>query len=391
MLNKKFLLALSTLIGMIVGVGFFGIPYAMSQAGFLTGFFYLVLLTGAVLSVHLLYGEIILRTNGEHRLVGYAEKYLGGRGKKLTSAVIIFEFYGALLAYIIAGGQFLNIIFGKVFGGSFNTFINGFSFASDAFWSLAFFIFGSLLILFGLRAIAFSEFFMTVFLLALAALFILRGLPLIKMENLAGLNLGSLFLPYGVILFSLTGGAAIPEIRQILRGEEKKLKKIIVLGTLIPAFVYALFALSVVGVSGAATTKNAISGLAVYFGEQVLVLGAVFGFLAVITSYLMLGLNLRKVFQYDHKLPGFLSWFLACFVPLFGYFLGLRDFLVVIGLVGAVAGGLEGLITILIYRKAKKANNRQPEYSLKFPALALYSLAVLFILGIIYQFVYLSG
>jgi len=38
MRNEKFLAAVSTMIGAIVGVGIFGLPYVISQAGFFVGF-----------------------------------------------------------------------------------------------------------------------------------------------------------------------------------------------------------------------------------------------------------------------------------------------------------------------------------------------------------------
>jgi len=377
MKSKKFFYALSALIGMIIGVGIFGIPYVLAQAGFLIGFFYLVFLCLVVLAVHLSYGEIILRTQQDCRLVGYGEKYLGRQGKVSATGIVIFQFYGAMLAYIIAGGHFLNIIFSRFFGGT------------DFSWALVFFVFGALAILFGLRTVSASEFLMTILLLFLATFFILKGAPLVNLENLKGFSLMKFFLPYGVIFFSLTGGAAVPELRQILRGQEQKIKKVIILGTVIPAVIYFLFALVVVGTTGKGTTEDAISGLVPYLGQNIIVLGAIFGFLAVITSFLMLGLNLRKMFQLDYKLNKLLAWTLACFVPLIVFLAGFNDFIVVIGLIGAVAGGFEGIMTTLIYIKAKRMGDRQPEYSLKLNKIFVFGMILLFALGIIYQFVYL--
>lgn len=384
--KKNFFYAVFTLIGMIVGVGIFGIPFAVAQAGFLTGFLYLLVLTAVILLVHLFYGEIVLRTKEEHGLVGYAQKYLGQNGKKIAGAAIIFEYYGALLAYLIAGGVFLNIIFGRFFGSGFlNSLFNG-----NFSWTIIFFVFGSLLILLGLRTISISEFFMTVLLLTVALVFIIKGAPLVSPVNLKGINLAKFFLPYGVIFFSLSGGAAIPEIRQILKGSEQKLKKAIILGTIVPAIIYLLFALIVVGITGQATTENAIDGLISHIGSWVIMLGAIFGFLAVTTSYLVLGLNLRKIFHRDYYLNRFVAWILACFVPLVAFLLGLNNFVLIIGLVGAVAVGFEGIMTILIYIKAKKMGDRQPEYNLKINRLVLAAIIFLFALGIIYQFIYLA-
>lgn len=377
-MNKKFFYAVSTLIGMIIGVGMFGIPYSFAQAGFLIGLFYLILMTGVVMAIHLLYGEIILRTKQECRLVGYGEQYLGASGKKIATGIVIFQFYGALLVYIIAAGHFLNIIFNQYFGGS------------DFSWALIFFMFGALAIFLGIRTISISEFLMTILLVLVAGFLIFKGAPLIDLSRLKDISLVNFFLAYGIIFFSLTGGAAIPELRQILKGEEKKMKAVIILGTLIPAVIYLFFALTVVGVSGLKTTQDAISGLIPYYGQGVIKLGAIFGFLAVTTSFLVLGLNLRKVFQLDYKMNKLLAWAATCFIPLVGFLFGFKDFIVLIGLIGAVAGGLEGIITVLIYWRAKRQGDRSPEFSLKIGRPVLYGLIFLFILGIVYQFIYLA-
>ena len=73
------------LVGMIIGVGIFGVPYVLSRAGLVPGIFYFIVLGAAIILVHLFYGEAVLRTNGRHRLVGYAEKYLGMWGRRAAA------------------------------------------------------------------------------------------------------------------------------------------------------------------------------------------------------------------------------------------------------------------------------------------------------------------
>ncbi|MBI4709289.1 MAG: hypothetical protein HY764_03760 [Candidatus Portnoybacteria bacterium] len=378
MANKKFFYALATLIGMIIGVGIFAIPYVCAQAGFSIGLFYLIVIGGVILFIHLFYGEIALRTTKDHGLVCYAERFFGLVGKRIVGAIIIFEFYGALLAYLIVGGNFLSLIFKPILGGS------------DFLWVLVFFVFGALIILFGLKTIGPAEFFMSLFLLFVAGVFIFRGAPLINPINLSGINWVKFFLPYGVILFALTGGAAIPEMRQILKGQERKLRTAIIWGTLIPVLICILFALSVTGITGNATTEDAISGLAPYFGQKIIILGAIFGFLAVMTSFIVVGANLRRIFYRDYHLNNILAWALVCFVPLLGYLFGINNFIVIIGLVGAIAGGMEGVATILIWRRSKRRGDREPEYNLKIFKPVFYLLILMFILGIIYQLIYLA-
>lgn len=375
-MNKRFLHAVATFIGMVVGVGIFGVPYAVGKIGFIFGIFYILVLGLILLLMHLLYGEVVLRTEEKHRLVGYAEMYLGKRGKVAAGLAQIFTFYGALIAYIIIGGYFLHMILAPVFGG--NVFV----------YQFAFFLFMSLAIFVGLKLIAPIEFFMTFLLLVVVIIILIFGLPYVWYPNLYVVNLKQIFFPYGVILFALAGAAAIPEIREILRGREEKIKKAIILGTLIPIVVTIFFTFVVIGACGERTTPEAISGLAGQLGPVIINLGAVFGFLAIATSFLVLGLNLKNIFNYDYKINGFLSWLLACAPPFLIFLWGAPSFIAVIAFTGAVFGGLEGILIVLIWLKAKKLGKRTPEYDLVVSNLIIGLVLVIFVLGIIYKLIY---
>ena len=102
------LLGFATLVGTIIGAGIFGLPYAISQSGILLGILYFLLLGGVVMLLHLFFGEFSLRTKAKHRLIGYAEIYLGAWGRRFAVFAIMFSNVGALLAYILIGGLFLH-------------------------------------------------------------------------------------------------------------------------------------------------------------------------------------------------------------------------------------------------------------------------------------------
>jgi tyrosine-specific transport protein len=375
-MNKNFFYATAILIGTIVGAGMFGIPYVVAQSGFLIGAIFLLFLTGVSLLIHLIYGEIICRTKEKHRLVGYAEYYLGKWGKTITTFSVLFGLYGALLVYIIISGEFLSTIFSPLLGGSAFTY------------SLIFFAVGALAILKGLSLIERLELIMALFLVLVVFLIFFSGLPRLDISNLKTINLKYFFLPYGVILWALAGGAAIPEIREILKTDGKKYKKIIIFGTVIPAILYFLFMFIVVGVTGTGTSPEAIEGLIGSLGREIIILGAIFGALAAMTSFFVIGLCLKKVFWYDYRINKTLSWFLACSIPLIGFLLGLRAFIPIIGFLGVIIGAIEGTVLVLIYKKAKKFGNREPEYSLKIPNIITYALIGIFVLGLIYQVIY---
>ncbi len=373
--NYQFFCAVAVLIGTIVGAGVFGLPFVMARAGFGLGLFYLIGLTGVVILIHLAYGEIVLRTGQAHRLVGYAAKYLGKRAKIIATLITLVEYYGSLLAYIILGGEFLKIILSRFFGGS------------EIFWMLVFFVLAAVAVSGGLRFISGGELIMTLALVATVAILAVKSWPLIDHRNFLTMDLSNWLLPYGVILFALAGSVAVPEMRQVLVGQEKKLKPAIFLGTIISAIIYFGFAWTVVGVAGMATSEEAILGLVPYLGGWVVQIGAIFGLLAVYTSFIVLGLNLKNIYRKDYHLSGGLSLVLTCAVPLVFYLLGVKSFILVIGFVGAVAAGLDGILTVLIYLKARKHGDRQPEYSLSGAKVFSGFLILIFSVGLIISLV----
>src|SRR5574342_983519 len=104
--------AIATLTGCIIGAGILGIPFVVVRAGFWTGMFVILILGLLTLLVHLLVGEVTLRSNKCMQLAGYAEKYLGWKGKYLMTASMVIGVYGALIAYTIGVGQSLQAILG---------------------------------------------------------------------------------------------------------------------------------------------------------------------------------------------------------------------------------------------------------------------------------------
>jgi len=364
--EKHFWSAVATLVGTIVGVGIFGLPYVMAKAGFFIGLFFLLILGGVSLRLHLLYSDIVWLTPGRHRLVGYAEYYLGSFGRRLVTFTSLFGFYGSLLAYLIVGGVFLQTLLG----------------GTEFFWSLVFFVFGSIGLFWGLRLISRLEILMTLFLILTVGLIFWKSWFALEIDNLTRINWANFLLPYGVILFALSGTSGIPEIREMFaKGcSVKEYKKAVFLGTLIPIIIYFIFSLAVVGVTGLETSPEAIRGLSKAIGDGIVNLGAVFGFLAVTTSFLVIGLNLKKIFWYDYNWSKNTAWLATCLIPLMLYLANFRNFITIIGTLGAIFGGIEGIILILIYWRVKKQRVFTVWKCLDFV------LIFLFVLGILSQF-----
>ena len=87
-----------------------------------------------------------------------------------------------------------------------------------------------------------------------------------SLKNLGSFDASRLLVPYGVVLFSYLATSAIPEVKEVMSGHLKQMKRAIVIGSLIPIAVYVLFAGAVVGATALGTTEVATIGLGVLLG-----------------------------------------------------------------------------------------------------------------------------
>ena len=169
-------------------------------------------------------------------------------------------------------------------------------------------------------------------------------------------------------------------------GDRKDLlKKIIPIAILIPILVYIFFIYLILGITGPQTTESALAGLRNFLGDGIVSLGLFFGVLTTFTSFIALGLTLKKVFWYDLKIGKNLGWAIACFFPLIIFLIGVKSFIPIISLVGGVMIGISGILIILMYRVCKKIR----------PFSFLYFLTsfliLIFTLGVFYEIYYFFG
>ena len=371
-MHKTFFYAVATLIGTTIGAGILGIPYVVSQSGLLFGLLNIAVLGIAIIIVNLYMGEVVLRTKETHQLTGYAKIYLGELGKKAMAGIMIFVNYGAMTAYLIGIGAALGSIFGK----------------EPLWFSIGFFLIGSGILFLGLKAFERSELALTSLILA-----ILFGITIAAVlsdgftaGNLAYSSLSKIAVPYGVVLFAFLGAVAIPEMHEELGKNKKLLKKAIITGGLIPVVAYALFAIAIVGITGNSTTEVATVGLADALGDGIALFANLFAVFAMSTSFLALGLALKEMYHYDYKVNRKFAWLATIIVPILAFIMGINDFIILLGLLGAVGGATELTMIVLMHHRAKKLGKRAPEYSLGDKKAISAVLVLMFLAGVIYQF-----
>ncbi len=374
-MNKSFWYAVSILSGTMIGVGMFALPYVFYKAGFFVALLQFVVLFFAMLVLHLMMSEVVLRTRQKHRFVGYVEYYLGNGAKRIVTVTNILTVAGTLLAYILVSGIFLKVINESLFSSSEKSQV--------FFWLLMSFI-----VFLGIKTVKKAEFLFVVFLAVFLAVLFVDGKDYINFNNFLTFNPKDFFLPYGAILYSFAGISAVPVMRDMLFRQEKKLKKAVAFGFFVSALFYLVFVSVVVGVSGKIVTEDALSGLDAVVGNGIAFLGAVFGIFAVATSYLIYAFYLKQTLMYDFKLKENLSLAFVVLVPIFLVYTISSGFLDVIIFLGAVFGGIESIVLIALYKKAKKIGDRKPEYSFNIPNVVFLVMSLIFVFGIVYEIFY---
>ncbi|HTK04513.1 MAG TPA: aromatic amino acid transport family protein [Candidatus Eisenbacteria bacterium] len=372
--RKRFVIAIAALIGSTIGVGIFGMPYAFSRIGLVPAIAYVVVLGGIQLMQQLFYAEAAIACPEPLRLVGLTGKYLGKKASIAATVSTVLSYWGGLIAYIIVGGTFLHALVSPFLGGQVFTYqVIGFVVAASVVW-------------FGLDVVSRISFFATVGLIsAMVAIFVL-GVPHVRPDNLPLVTGLDWFLPYGVVLFSLSGLPAILEMEDILKGDHKYYRLAVVIGTVTAAVLTTAFGIIVWGVTGAATTNDAVTGLRVMLGPGIATIGAVFGTFSVSASFLAVATNLRSTFRYDYKFSKLTSWLLTLGPPFAVFLLGAKDFVGIIGFSGAVFGGITAALVALLYiavthREAVKERRLGAPIWLAYASIAVLSAGALYEAG----------
>ncbi len=356
--------------GMTIGAGVLGIPYAIMQVGLKIGLLYLLGFGVLMVCLNLMISETAENTPERFQLAGLAGKYIGSWACTLLSLTIVLSSYGALLAYIVGEGEVLSLLIG----------------GNPFWWSIAFWVVGSIIIWRGLSAAKKMQKF-----LSFLVILIITGLSLflfrsVHVGNWLYTNTAQLLFPYGIILFALHGSPAVIEAKALLENDPKKLRKAVIIGSLIPIIVYVLFAAAVVGVLGTATTPVATIALAARFGNGVLFISNLFALFAMATSFVGLGIALKESLLWDDHLSPVISSGLVFIVPIILFVAGLRNFISILNVVGALFIAFEVLIMILVYWRAKARGVFGARPFSRFPAWFLTgAVCVLVIAGIVFS------
>jgi len=190
-------------------------------------------------------------------------------------------------------------------------------------------------------------------------------------------------------LFALSGRVAIPAVINYFKKTNQSVSgagKSIILGTLIPALVYALFVFGVLGLSGI-VSEDAVSGLIGVASPLILSLIGIFALVSLWDSYFIVSMDIRNSLRCDLKFPKVIAGAAVVILPLLFYFFGLREFLKLAGLIGGVFIAFEGAFICLMWLKSLKRKTERIFLKKLSPVFA-YVLTLVFIGGLVYELIY---
>lgn len=329
--------AVFMITGMTIGAGILGLPYAIAQVGLVPGLVLLVAIGIVMLALNMMMSEIATIAGENLQLPGLAGKFLGAGAKVGILLILVLRSYGTLLAYLVGEGLVLSTLLG----------------GSTLGWSVVFWSVGSILVWGGLERVKRAEKILSVTVMCIIVVIALFLLPHFNTHVWSVAHVSRWWLSIGVIMFALHALPAIGEAHALLPNESKKFKKAVVIGTLVPLCIYALFVTAVVG-SGSTITEVATIGLGAAFGPFMLLAANVFAILAMSTGFMGLGTALKESLVWDFKLHRTTAVFLTISVPFALLLLGLRSFVYILEVVGGVFISIEALVMVLVYIKARQ-------------------------------------
>lgn len=372
--RSSFLRAVGVMVGSIVGVGIFGLPYVFARSGYLIGFIELVLLVGVMTAVFLMYADVTSQVRGSHRFISYMEALLGPRARVMAAVLFLASMFGGLTAVSILGGEVI-------------TDLLGLSTSSQPIVTVCVALAGGLLFMGGLSWVARLAPWVVGAILILYGVLIVAAVPYFDVANVLGVasTTDAWLQPYGVLLFSLAGVGAIPEMHDLLR-RPTRLPKAVFAGFACIALLYGLFTLVVVGASGAETTGDTFSGLALTLPASIITLGRLLAALSILSIFTFVGMELMGTMRIDFGFPRPLAWVLTVGVPIGLYLLGVRAFVDVLGFVGSIFGGAMGIMIVLAYEHTKRHGKGRPHG--RMPHALSYVVIGAFLFGMVAELVY---
>jgi tyrosine-specific transport protein len=242
--NKVFLLINSKLIGGIllivgtsIGGGMLALPVSTSEVGFVNSLFFLVLCWGIMTAGALLILEVNLRLPAGSNMISMAKSTLGLPGQIIAWITYLFLLYTLLAAYISGGSDVLHGLLEKAHIDLPNWV------TSTAFTALF-----SLIVYKGIHSVDFVNRGLMFGKLGVYVVLVAIISPHVSTQGLTGGSAQAFTGSLMILITSFGFASIVPSLRDYFQDDAQSLRKVILLGSLIPLFCYIIWDAVIMGV-----------------------------------------------------------------------------------------------------------------------------------------------
>jgi amino acid permease len=344
----------SVVVGAGVGAGIMAVPYLAASVGLVGLAIILPVAWAASTLVHLMLAETLFRTGRDLQVVELMRLYVfrGRLGRPflwLVFALLSVAFLANLAAYVAGAGEIVANLAGID------------PRAGEALVYAA----AAGVVFFGLRAVGVAERFGALVLVSLVAILALGaiGMPFRPTLGPTGDAADWLAL-YGLVMYAYWTFYSVPQVVAGMGDDHRGAVRAIALGLGINGALTAAVALIALGVS-TEVTKVAVVGIADSLGDWTGIVGSLFIVAAFVTSYWSVSLALADILRERISMSRRTAWLAATLPSLIVLWLGVWAFLEWLSLAAAATAMVVALITIPMYRTARRLGAvRQPDWTL---------------------------
>jgi tyrosine-specific transport protein len=295
MINGKQLGGILLITGNAMGGGMLALPLATAQLGFINSSLFLIACWALMLTGSLLLLEVNLGLPEQSHFVSMARTTLGRTGAMLTWLCYLLLLLSLLSAYTAGGADFLQSSLQTI---HFPISLN----ASAVLFVLSF----GLIVYQGIRSVDHLNRMLMGGKLLIYALLIILLLPYLSTTQLHRASFDPFPASLTIMVTSFGFAAIIPSLRSYFHSDVVQLRRIIVIGSLIPLICYLLWIAAVMGIlpfEGPGSlehivhTQRSTSELSHQLSQKLhvtLISGFIWSFTSIclLTSFLGVGLSL---------------------------------------------------------------------------------------------------
>ncbi|MBI5220445.1 MAG: hypothetical protein HY978_01250 [Candidatus Liptonbacteria bacterium] len=322
--RKLFWWSISIVGGTTIGAGIFALPVTFHQSGWLIALAWLVGLSIALAALHAAYYQALVRTGNKMGLLELVRSRLGPLAGTAGLLAIICGNLLTLFIYLQLGSAFVETLLPGLLG-----------------WPalLLLWVVSTLPLFIGIRRFARAEAVGTLLLVGIVLLLAVLA-PDLTFRGEPRVNLAAAFLPFGAILFALTGWTAVEPVAVLRRKYARTsfgAPGMFAVSAAVVAVVYAIFAAAILGFGS--ESSSLVRTIAFC------------GLTAIWTSYVPVGREVLRSLREGARIPEFATDLAVALLPLLlAIAFRSADVIRTIGFVGGLFLAIQYVLLALVVR-----------------------------------------